>query len=158
SLVVDLLQRALKLGSRDAGARRELAAMLTTARQFKPALTLYEELVRELPGDGDLRLRLAEGTLYGGDYAPALARFEGRLSEAGSQPRVWRGYVDAAASAPEISAVQVEQALRLAAQRPRFAGPSEEAAYLSRLGWVLVREGKRAKSQEWLGHAGRLLD
>jgi tetratricopeptide (TPR) repeat protein/cellulose synthase/poly-beta-1,6-N-acetylglucosamine synthase-like glycosyltransferase len=156
--VLDLLKRAMRIDSRDLDARRELAGMLTAAHQFKDALRLYEELVRRLPSDTDLRVRLAEVTLYMGDHGKALTRFEQLLHDGAAQPRTWRGFVDAASSVTEMTESQARAASRLAGERPRFDNPSEEATYLSRLSWVLAREGKRSKSNEMQTQADDLLD
>jgi predicted Zn-dependent protease len=153
-----LLDQALKLRVTERGVRLELAGVLTAARRYADASGLYEGLARDFPGDVDVRIRLAELAAWGGDTARGLARFEQLWNDGVRGPRVWRGMVNAAASAKSVTATQTDLIATLADDMPHFSESGEEAQYLSRLSWALVREGKAAHRREWLDKAGQLLD
>lgn len=137
-----LLDKALALKPRDSKVRSELASMLTAARRFGEAGTLYEGLLRDSPGDPDLLVRLAEVTLWGGNVTGGLARFEQLLRDNVQRPGVWKGFAAAAAAAPTLTGAQTELALRLADQVPH-AGSDERVPLLARLARALSREAKR---------------
>jgi tetratricopeptide (TPR) repeat protein/cellulose synthase/poly-beta-1,6-N-acetylglucosamine synthase-like glycosyltransferase len=143
-----LLNQALKLAARDLKARRELAGVLGAARRFKEALTLYEELAEAYPSDRELRVHVAEMSLWSGAYAKAVARYEDLLQANFDQPTLWRGYVDSASGAPSLTATQTQLVLRVAGQAPIFKDGDDEAAYLSRLAWALVRETDKDKADD----------
>jgi cellulose synthase/poly-beta-1,6-N-acetylglucosamine synthase-like glycosyltransferase/predicted Zn-dependent protease len=153
-----LLDEALRLRPTDRGLRLELAGVLTAARRYADASGLYEGLAHDFPGDVEVRIRLAELAQWGGDAARGLERFEQLWGEGVHEPRVWRGLVNAAASAKQMTPSQVEFVAELADAMPRFGDSTEEAQYLSRLSWALVREGKAAGRRDWLDRAGKLLD
>ncbi len=154
----ELLDGAVKRTPHDPNARKELAGVLGAARRFKEALAIYEDLARLYPDDAELRVRLAEATLWSGDYARAVGRFEGLLQSNGDRPELWRGFVDAAAGAPSLTESQVRLALRLADRPPQFADANGEAAYLSRLAWALIRDTDKDKPDARRDRAKLLLD
>jgi tetratricopeptide (TPR) repeat protein len=156
-LINALLDQALRLRAPQTQARRELAGVLTAARRFTDALTLYEGLARENPGDIQVRIRVAEVALWGGDHAGSLARFEALLRDGVRDPRVLAGYVAAAAAVPAITLAQAELAWQLSDRMPALEDKAAETAYRSHLAWILLREGRGAKP-EWLARAGVLLD
>ncbi len=132
-----LLDQAMKRAPRGPKTRRELAGVLGAARRFKEALAIYEDLARQYPEDVELRMLRAEATLWSGDFARAVGRFEELLPSNLDRPELWRGFVDAASGAPSLTESQGRLALRLADRPPPFADADEEAAYLSRLAWAL---------------------
>ena len=136
----ELLDRAVKRTPHDSEVRKELAGVLGAARRFVEALAIYEDLARLYPGDVEIHIRLAEATLWTGDYARAVRRFEELLPSNLDRPELWRGFVDAASGAPSLTESQTLLALRLADRpAPPFADADEEAAYQSRLAWSLIR-------------------
>jgi predicted Zn-dependent protease len=153
-----LLDEALALKPAGRELRLELAGVLTATRRYGDAAGLYEGLARDFPGETEPRLRLAELALWGGDYERGLARFEKLWREGVRGRRVWAGFVDAAAALPSVGRPRAELALELADGVPAFADPREQAQYLSRLSWVLVREGKATGTAAWLKRAGTMLD
>jgi cellulose synthase/poly-beta-1,6-N-acetylglucosamine synthase-like glycosyltransferase/predicted Zn-dependent protease len=156
--VTRLLDEALRLHARDRALRLELAGVLTATRRYTDAARLYEELARDFPGENEPQVRLAELALWSGDHGGSLTRFE-RLWTAGiREPRVWMGFVDAASAAPSLSQSRGQLARTLADAMPSFANAGDEAQYLSRLSWVLVREGKARGAAEWVSRAGVLLN
>jgi len=156
--VQGLLDRALQLQPRDPPVRRELAGMLTAARRFKDALALYAGLAREFPQDEELLVQLAEVTAWSGDLAGGLERFESLLQNNVRRPRVWAGFVNAAAAAPTLTRSQAELAFQLANNPPLLPGGAGEVAYLSCLGWALQREGQRADDARLLARAAALAE
>jgi tetratricopeptide (TPR) repeat protein/cellulose synthase/poly-beta-1,6-N-acetylglucosamine synthase-like glycosyltransferase len=153
-----LLDRAVKQAAHQPTTRRELAGVLGAAGRFPEALAIYEDLARQYPQDAELRLRLAEATLWSGDYPRAVRRFAELLASDEEQPRSWKGFVDAAAGAPSLTATEEGLGLHLAERPPSFAGADEEAAYLSRLAWVLIRAANKDKPDERWRRAKLLLD
>jgi tetratricopeptide (TPR) repeat protein/cellulose synthase/poly-beta-1,6-N-acetylglucosamine synthase-like glycosyltransferase len=113
------------------------ADILTFKRSNVQAEALYNRLRRINPGDPEIRSRLAFIPLGGHQFAEALALFQQLLDEGADKPELVRGYVDAASSAPTLSAAQRTTVLRLfeAARDDDAAQPS----YLGRLAWVLTR-------------------
>jgi tetratricopeptide (TPR) repeat protein len=152
-----LLDEALRLKPGDHDLRLELAGVLTAVRRYADAARLYEGLARDFPNETEPRLRLAELALWGGDHDASLARFERLWQEGVRGPRVWSGFVDAAAAAPSLTQPRAELALALADTPPAFTNPGDEAQYLTRLSWVLLRSGKAAGQKEWVARAGSLL-
>jgi predicted Zn-dependent protease/cellulose synthase/poly-beta-1,6-N-acetylglucosamine synthase-like glycosyltransferase len=153
-----LLDEALRLQPRDRDVRLELAGVLTAVRRYADASGLYEGLAKDFPGDVNIRVRLAELAQWSGDSKRSLERFEKLWQEEVRGPRVWVGLVNAAASARGLTSSQAALVGTLADHMPSFTSHSEEAQYLSRLSWALVREGKTTGRQELLDQAGVLLD
>jgi predicted Zn-dependent protease len=139
----------LKEKPKDKRARRQLADILTWKKDYPEALALMQKLAEEDPTDAELPLRIAELTLWSGDYAKALARLQALLEAKFNQPELWRSFVDAAASAPQLTDAQVGLAVRIAEQAA--VKETKDAAFLARLAWLLYRAKEPAK-------AGSLLD
>jgi tetratricopeptide (TPR) repeat protein/cellulose synthase/poly-beta-1,6-N-acetylglucosamine synthase-like glycosyltransferase len=158
TLVNVLLDRALRLRAPEAHVRQELAGVLTAARRCKDALTLYEGLAGEDPENVELRIRLAELTLWGGDPARGLERFEWLVHGGERQPRVLAGFVAAAAAVPSITREQGELAWQLSDHVPVLGDKTEEALFRSRLAWTLLREGRSTAKPKWVVRADVLLD
>src|SRR5262249_7086383 len=89
------------------------ADILTFKRSNVQAEALYSRLRRITPGDPEIRSRLAFIALGGHQFAEALALFQQLLDEGADKPELVRGYVDAASSAPTLSAAQRTTILRL---------------------------------------------
>jgi predicted Zn-dependent protease/cellulose synthase/poly-beta-1,6-N-acetylglucosamine synthase-like glycosyltransferase len=153
-----LLDEAMRLQPPGRELRLELAGVLTAVRRYADASALYDALARDFPGDVHIRVRQAEVSLWGRDYPGSLKRFEQLWRDNVRPPRVWAGLVNAAASAKALSRSQAELVATLADQMPPLSDAAEQAQYLSRLSWALVREGKATGNREWLDRAGALLD
>src|SRR5262249_8300783 len=138
------VQAVLRLRPGHKHARLVQAAILAGRKRYAEAGKLYEELARDHPDDTAIPLKLAEVALWSEDYDTALIRFQELLEKNPDQPAIWKGYVDAAASAKTLPescramAVHVHQKVRSTA-----AG---DAVFLTRLAWVLrrVKEPDRA--------------
>jgi tetratricopeptide (TPR) repeat protein len=121
----------------DLKARLLLAAVLSGRKEFAAAARLYEELARTNPGDTTIAVKLAELALWSGDYNTALARFQELLDHDVQQPALWRGYIDAAASATVLTETLPKTVRHIATQTR--SGHVKDAVYLARMAWVLRR-------------------
>jgi cellulose synthase/poly-beta-1,6-N-acetylglucosamine synthase-like glycosyltransferase/tetratricopeptide (TPR) repeat protein len=115
------------------------------------SLALYEKLLQETPADRRLRVRLAEMTLWHGDYDKAWTYFAGLLETEPDQPDLWRCFVDAAASAETLLTekhrpvlLRIYDAMMAAETKPE---------YLSRLAWVYFRHKETARTDRLLDKA-----
>jgi tetratricopeptide (TPR) repeat protein len=123
-------------------------------RKPEEAARIYEQLLRANTGDARLPKRLAEVTLWSGDYDKALLRYHELLTKDWRQADLWAGYVDAAASARELPA-EVHKALLLRIAEQIAVEADRGATFLSRLGWVLRRLGESERSLAILKKAVR---
>ncbi len=115
-----------------------LAVTLATRKKYKEADQVYTKLAGLRPKDQEVRERLAELSVWAQDYPTAVARYEGLLAGKLEQPRLWEGFVNAAAGCKgDLTDGQKELALKLAAafQNSKDVG----AANMTRLGYVLTR-------------------
>jgi predicted Zn-dependent protease len=135
----------------DTRALRLHAAVLTWKKDYPAALELMQKLAEADAADPDLPLRLAELLLWSGDYGKALERYQVLLEANFEQPALWHGFVDAAASAGELSAGQSALAGRIAERVA--AGDSMDVAFLARLGWLLYRAHEPVKAVALLDRA-----
>ena len=149
-----VLSSAVALKPRVLAVRKELAGVLTAAQQFAEAKTLLEELAKDDPTDPTLAGRLAQTTLWGGDPAGALTQLHQALTANFDQPGLWPSYIDAAAALTggTLTPDQLRMALRIA-ERPLPKEAPDQALYLSRLAWVLHREGEKVRAAELLDQA-----
>jgi tetratricopeptide (TPR) repeat protein len=141
--------------------------VLSWKKDYKEARALLEQLAREDPKDAELPLRLAEVTLWSGDYDRAVTHFQALLEANFEQPDVWRSYVDAAASSQNLKEVHIALAVRIyerlggmlsrpnSLQVPQTGlkgresmAPEDDVVFLARLAWLLHRgkEADKAKS------------
>jgi cellulose synthase/poly-beta-1,6-N-acetylglucosamine synthase-like glycosyltransferase/predicted Zn-dependent protease len=134
----------LRTRPEDVRAQLLQAAILSSTRRYTEAAQLYRKLLRENPNDRTIPVKLAELTLWGGDYDGAVVQFEEILAADADQPELWRTYVDAAASATRLPATLPQTVARIY-QRVREGKPTDPV-FLSRLAWVLRRVKEPAKS------------
>jgi predicted Zn-dependent protease len=132
----------------DKRALRLLAGALCWKKEHKEAQALLEKLAHDDPKDTELALRLAEVTLWGGDYDRAVGRLQTLLEAKFDQPELWRGYVDAAASAQSLNENQAALALRI--YERAAAGEPKDVVFLARLAWLLYRVKEPAKAENLL--------
>lgn len=94
--------------------------------------------------DPDVRARLALVDLIENKYDRALARYQGLLDEKLERRDLWPGWLDAAASASELSAAHARTALAL--HECLLAPAWKDPVSLTRLGWVMrrLKEPKKA--------------
>ncbi len=140
----------------DLDLRRKLADVLSWNKQYPQAIEILEELVKKDPNNKECPVRLAEVTLWSGDCTRALKEYEALLTADFDRPALWWGFVDAAAGADAMTDGQVRVALAVADKTRAGEHRSEraveafrkqgkdmaEAAYLTRLAWVLSRHAK----------------
>ncbi len=174
-----LLKRALALNTPDQATGRpapsnavrlELAGVLGSVQRFEEGMVLLEQVLKADPDNLNLRIQLAEFTLWSGkEYtAKAIARLEALLKDNSSKPRVWISYINAVADVAELSNSQVQWVIDIAAnldKKPKFDTPEEQTtfeadlpAFDSRIGWILFREGTRSKNMDWLALSTQMLE
>ncbi len=135
----------------DRGIQQLLADILAWNKDYPQALRMLEMLAKADPKDVEVQARIAEVTLWSGDYPAALARYQQLLATSFDQPKLWPGFVDAAASAKELTAADLATALRIAERT--IADPPRDAAFLGRLAWVLYRGDEREQSGQLIDRA-----
>jgi tetratricopeptide (TPR) repeat protein/cellulose synthase/poly-beta-1,6-N-acetylglucosamine synthase-like glycosyltransferase len=153
-----VLRQALELKPKARAVRLELASVAAGTRHFAEARKLYEELVAEAPGDRAVQARLAEATLWCGGHAEAVERLRLVLDADFQQPSLWRSYVDAVASAPTLTDVQLKLLLRIADETTPVEEKEARTRYLSRLAWALRREGDRCRDANLRARADTFLN
>ncbi len=150
----------------DLDLRRRLADVLSWNKQYPQAIETLEDLVKKDPNNKECPVRLAEVTLWSGDCARALKEYEALLTADFDRPALWWGFVDAAAGSDAMTDGQVRVALAVADKTRAGEHRSErvveafrkqgkdmaEAAYLTRLAWVLQHHAKDPN------RAGEVLD
>ncbi|HMF11837.1 MAG TPA: tetratricopeptide repeat protein, partial [Gemmataceae bacterium] len=98
---------------------------------------LYAELARAYPDDTTIPIKLAELALWSEDYDAALARYQELLDKNADQPALWKGYVDAAASAKTLP--EACRTTTIHVHQNAGSAASGDAVFLTRLAWVLRR-------------------
>jgi predicted Zn-dependent protease len=135
----------------DKEARRHAANVRTWKKVVRESVARFEQLARAAPQEHRLQVRRAEVTLWSGDHDQALTYFQVLLEEQFDQPGLWRGYLDAAASAPTpLTEAHKRMAVRIYDRR---ATQETKVEYLSRLAWVLCRVKEPAKANQLLDRA-----
>jgi predicted Zn-dependent protease len=146
---------ARKLVADNAGDRETLLLLgdvLGWNHKTEEAARIYQQLLRANTTDERLPRRLAEVTLWAGDFDRALGLYHELLVRDWRQPDLWPGYVDAAASARELPAA-THRRLLLAIADQAAIGKGQETVFLERLGWVLRRLGEKGRSVALLRRA-----
>jgi thioredoxin-like negative regulator of GroEL len=138
----------LKEQPEDQKARRQLADILSWNKDYPASLALLEKLATENPKDVEVLRRLAEVTLWSGAYDKAVARFQTLVAEHLDRRELWPGFVDAAASASQLSD---ETARLLRRIGDRAVSSEKDVTFLTRLSWALHR-------LKDAGKVGQLLD
>jgi predicted Zn-dependent protease len=128
-----------------------LAAVLSGGKKYAEAAELYAKLLVDHPGDPTIPVKLAELALWSGDYDTALRQYQGLLDRDVGRPALWRGYIDAAASAKTLPKTAHDVVLHIYEQT-RQAKP-KEPVFLARLAWVLRRVKEAQKSTALLQQA-----
>jgi cellulose synthase/poly-beta-1,6-N-acetylglucosamine synthase-like glycosyltransferase/predicted Zn-dependent protease len=139
----------------DRQALRQLADVLSWMHDYAESLTLFERLVKDSPGDKELQRRQAEVTLWSGTYDKALALYQCMLETNFELPELWAGYVDAAASAKQLSDAQARLAARIHDQE--VVQQSKSFTLVLRLAWVLHRVKQTEKVGRLIERARELL-
>jgi cellulose synthase/poly-beta-1,6-N-acetylglucosamine synthase-like glycosyltransferase/tetratricopeptide (TPR) repeat protein len=117
-------------------ARLALAKVALVRHDRARAERLLGEVAQQQPESTDIRMRMANLELWAGNSAAALAQFRALLLKEPNQPAIWRGFVDAAAAAPDLSA---DDAKVIRAIAEKSAASSADVVFLSRLAWSLHR-------------------
>jgi cellulose synthase/poly-beta-1,6-N-acetylglucosamine synthase-like glycosyltransferase/predicted Zn-dependent protease len=141
----------LKERPEDRKTLRLLAAVLTWKKDYPQALALMRKLADSDGAEADMPLRMAELLLWSGDYDKALDRFQGMLEANFEQPDLWHSFIDAAASARELTPGQAALVVRI--HERTAATPTKDAAFLARLAWLLYRAKEPAKASALLDRA-----
>ena len=131
----------------DRPALRYFADVLSWHKQYAASLELFDRLLKDEPGDAELQLRQAEVRLWSRANDAALATFVNLLNAGSMEPRVWSGFVDAAAGAKKVDALAGKAAVGLvrALDGNAKAKPlTDDPLFLGRLALVLQRGGQGA--------------
>lgn len=138
-----ILDQAIALAPTDAKDREELVGVLIAAGRFKEARSWLEELAKANPDDAALNGRLAEVSLWSGSATQALEVATKVLERDFELSRFWSVFLDAAAplNKGQLNEKQMALAMRIG-ERPVPESVKDKAVYLSRVGWILHREGK----------------
>ena len=127
-----------------------VADVLSWKGEFAEAIKIYEKHLQEDPSDIDSEARVAEITLWAKFYTDAVARFQALLdTDAKFQRNALKygdGFINAAASAKELTPAQVKIAERLVDIKLKNA--TNDPLMISRLAWVMlkVKDKDRADS------------
>src|SRR5207249_646041 len=143
-----LCREVLKETPKDRKTLRLLSALLSWKKDYPAATALLQQLAADDPNDAELPVRLAEVMVWSGNYDQALPRLEELLTARFDQPELWRAFVDAAASVPQLTAAQAALAVRI---HDKTAANNADPAFLARLAWLLYRAKESTR-------AGTLLD
>jgi tetratricopeptide (TPR) repeat protein len=113
-----------------------LAITLATAKKYQQAEITLRQLARLRPNDLAPHVRLAEVSLWKGDYPTAVERYQQLLGDALDRPALWQGFADAAAGCKGcLTKDQKDAAIKLA----RVFRDREDIGIttLTRLGYAL---------------------
>jgi cellulose synthase/poly-beta-1,6-N-acetylglucosamine synthase-like glycosyltransferase/tetratricopeptide (TPR) repeat protein len=134
----------LKVKPDDVKVRLLLASILSSRKQFAEAAVVYKEVLRDQPDDAQVRVKIAELMLWSGDYDNALVQFQKIFDGGVQEPRLWKAYVDAAASAHNLPENARPTAVDLFEKTVK--AQDQDAVFLTRLAWVLRRVHEPARS------------
>jgi predicted Zn-dependent protease len=135
----------------DVEALRLLASVLGWKKDYPEAIALTQRLADMDPDDAELPVRLAELMLWSGDHEKAAARFQELLEANFDRPELWRGFVDSAASLPQLSDGQAALVVRL--HEKIVNAENQDVAFLARLAWLVYRAREPAKAGALLNRA-----
>lgn len=145
------LAEALRLRPDDQKAERILADVRSRKGDHKGALLILRQLQKKTPVDAELAIRVAETTLWSGEPAAAIWLIQELLEKKYDQPRLWSAFIDAAAVAPKLTAVQMQLAMRI--HESTKGSEAIGADMLSRLAWIMYQAGRTADSAALIDRA-----
>jgi cellulose synthase/poly-beta-1,6-N-acetylglucosamine synthase-like glycosyltransferase/tetratricopeptide (TPR) repeat protein len=115
---------------------------------FAEAIRIYEKRLQEKPDDTEAEARVAEITLWAQFYNDAVAKYQGLLEPDNrfkqNAAKYGDGFINAAASATELTPAQIKIAERLAELKLQNA--TNETLTLSRLAWIMLRAKERDRA------------
>lgn len=117
----------------------DLGGVLIATKKYTDAVKLYEQLLTHNPENLTLKIQIGQAYLAAAEPERALPLFTQVLQDRFDNPEARIGFVNAAASAKVFTAHQARLARKLA-EAPETL-KSSDPTYLSRLAWVLIREG-----------------
>jgi tetratricopeptide (TPR) repeat protein/cellulose synthase/poly-beta-1,6-N-acetylglucosamine synthase-like glycosyltransferase len=144
--------KGLQLAPKDPAGRLELAGVLATIGKADDALKMLEGMKLEAK-DREKVARLYSAAKR---FDMAAAEFQALLDGDFKQTSLWRDFVDAAASAKQLSPAGIALAERLA--REPAVQRSDDGAFLSRLAWTLIRSRRNEGAAPLLDRAAGLPD
>lgn len=142
-----VLGQALALPSKPFPVRRELAGVLVGTEDFKNARPMLKGMLDERPDDRKLKVQLAQVTFWDGDTTDALKMVQKLLEEDFQEPELWLTFIDIAANLEDKFPREDLGLLRKIADNDSFASGEKQVVYLTRLAWVLHREGNKNGDQ-----------
>jgi tetratricopeptide (TPR) repeat protein/cellulose synthase/poly-beta-1,6-N-acetylglucosamine synthase-like glycosyltransferase len=131
--------------------KRWLADVLSWKGAYDESLRLFHELIRQEPDNAELLVRQAEVTLWSKDAESALKLFEELLTKEFDRPRLWEGFIAAAAAAKTLTPAQRELVGKIRAEADK--GAFKSAVFWSRLSWIVHREGDVEAAKAYLERA-----
>lgn len=137
-----LLDKVIALNPQEVPVREYLASVLGSVGRFDAALAIIEPLVKSEPTNLERQIRMAELTLGARNYDKAIVMYEQLLEQNFDQPKLWKGFIDAAAKATKLTEKQANLSVKIAEK----ASPSDDKSnveMLTRMTWVLARTGEQ---------------
>lgn len=123
----------------DPAIERKLADVLSWKGDFANSLMIYEKLEKEERADDKLPLRIGEVLLEAGKVDTALKRFAEILKKQPELVEAQQGFVNAAAQTENLPQDMIKLAKSLATDPATRKGL--DVTFLTRLSWILIREG-----------------
>lgn len=155
-----VLNEAIALKPQDPADRQEIANVLVATNRFREALAEFQSLAKLLPNDLELKTRIAEVTVWSGNYPKGLELVGQLLKAKPDESRLWTTYVDAFSSVKSgIIDWEIALAAELAVKPlpPQVVGVDAEILYLSRLAYGLRREDLRLRTTSYKDKIDSLL-
>jgi cellulose synthase/poly-beta-1,6-N-acetylglucosamine synthase-like glycosyltransferase/tetratricopeptide (TPR) repeat protein len=138
----------------DRSALERLGLVLSWKKDFGEAAAVYEKLEKSDANNPAWITRVAELKLWSGDAAGALTAYTRTLEKDLQQPKLWRGFVDAAGQVARLNAEQARLAKGVG--REVLSRSEKDPLFLSRLAWVLVKAEAIADAEKVLDQADAL--
>lgn len=144
--------RGLQLAPKDPSGRLELAGVLASIGKADDALRMLDGIKVESKD----REKIARLYSAAKRFDRAAAEFQALLEGDFRQSHLWRDFVDAAASAKQLSSTGIALAEKLA--KEPAVQRSDDGAFLSRLSWTLIRNRRKEVAAPLLDRAVSLTD
>jgi cellulose synthase/poly-beta-1,6-N-acetylglucosamine synthase-like glycosyltransferase/tetratricopeptide (TPR) repeat protein len=134
--------------------KRILAQVLSWRGDYPESMALFQELLQVGFEKEDIKLWMAEVEVWAHQYAQGLIRFNDLIDTKLENAVVWIGFINSASSAPFMTNDQVKNILFI---NDKVASEIKTPELLSRLAWVLIRQGYAAKADPNLRRAVEML-
>ncbi len=136
---------------------RWLADVLSWKGDYERSLEWFAKLLRDKPDDADLLTRIAEVTLWSGNAAAALPKFDALLQRSFENPRLWAGYLAAAANAGQLDQDNLRLISRINDRFNESDATAEklhsDSLFIAHLAHALARSGSTAQAESLFARA-----